>query len=86
MYILFRKERQLRRMLRYKTLENLVPLHYFFLPTVVECSPGTFSSTGYQPCSPCPAGSYQPNSRGTACLECGSGSPGAFCPVASEEV
>ena len=53
---------------------------------VVECSPGTFSGTGYQPCSPCPAGTYQPNNGGFECLECGNGSPETFCTMSSEEV
>ena len=66
--------------------QHSILLHYSFLDTVVECSPGTFSSTGHQPCSPCPAGTYQPNSRGTECLECDSSSPETYCPVASEEV
>ena len=63
----------------YKILTDFCELNC----SVVECSPGMSSSTRYQPCL---AGSYQPNSRGTAYLQCSSSSPGAFCPVASEEV
>ena len=60
--------------------------NYINFIIVVECSPGTFSSTGYQPCSSCPVGTYQPNNGGTECFECDSGSPKAYCTAISEEV
>ncbi|XP_019616663.1 PREDICTED: sushi, von Willebrand factor type A, EGF and pentraxin domain-containing protein 1-like isoform X1 [Branchiostoma belcheri] len=35
-----------------------------------ECRPGTFSSNGVQPCSPCNRGEYQPTMGETSCISC----------------
>ncbi|XP_052093571.1 uncharacterized protein LOC127729739 [Mytilus californianus] len=34
------------------------------------CPPGTYSSTGVEPCSPCPLGQYQSMYESTSCLLC----------------
>ncbi|XP_071830410.1 signal peptide, CUB and EGF-like domain-containing protein 3 isoform X3 [Apostichopus japonicus] len=38
-----------------------------------QCLPGSFSSTGLQPCTPCPFGTYQPEAGHTHCVSCGGG-------------
>jgi hypothetical protein len=45
--------------------------------TVAFCSPGSVSSNGLQPCQPCSAGQFSPNSGGTSCTSC---SPGTYSP------
>ncbi|XP_019629555.1 PREDICTED: LOW QUALITY PROTEIN: sushi, von Willebrand factor type A, EGF and pentraxin domain-containing protein 1-like [Branchiostoma belcheri] len=37
------------------------------------CSPGNYSSTGLEDCTPCEVGSYQPNERSTSCEQCSNG-------------
>eukprot|EP00058_Branchiostoma_floridae_P019117 XP_002604606.1 hypothetical protein BRAFLDRAFT_92840 [Branchiostoma floridae] len=37
------------------------------------CSPGNYSSTGLEDCTPCEVGSYQPNEKSTSCEQCSSG-------------
>lgn len=37
------------------------------------CDAGTFSSTGYEPCSPCPIGQYNPHKQRTSCYQCPNG-------------
>ena len=37
---------------------------------VGPCPPGTFSQNGEQPCEPCPAETYQPDSGATSCQPC----------------
>ncbi len=36
----------------------------------LACPPGSFSPDGEEPCDPCPAESYQPESGATSCLPC----------------
>lgn len=43
-------------------------------PPTNECAPGTFSSSGIEPCLPCALGTFQPNAEQTLCLLCGAGS------------
>uniref|UniRef100_A0A4W5NGK4 Signal peptide, CUB and EGF-like domain-containing protein 3 n=1 Tax=Hucho hucho TaxID=62062 RepID=A0A4W5NGK4_9TELE len=38
-----------------------------------QCPTGYFSSDGFQPCQPCPFGSYQPDLGRTLCFPCGGG-------------
>uniref|UniRef100_A0A8C8A0E6 Signal peptide, CUB and EGF-like domain-containing protein 2 n=1 Tax=Oryzias sinensis TaxID=183150 RepID=A0A8C8A0E6_9TELE len=38
-----------------------------------QCSTGSFSSDGFQPCQPCPYGTYQPDLGRTLCFPCGGG-------------
>lgn len=40
-----------------------------FLLTVA-CAPGTYSSNGVEPCSPCPVGTYQSKTGQITCLPC----------------
>ncbi|XP_019616636.1 PREDICTED: sushi, von Willebrand factor type A, EGF and pentraxin domain-containing protein 1-like [Branchiostoma belcheri] len=35
-----------------------------------ECKPGTFSSNGVQPCTPCNSGEYQPTRGQLSCISC----------------
>jgi hypothetical protein len=44
-----------------------------FLMSPARCFAGFFSSTGLQPCSPCPLGSYQPSIQETFCFSCTAG-------------
>ena len=46
--------------------------HFFISPTscLGECPPGTSSVDGYEPCTPCPIGTYQGNSSATVCIQC----------------
>ncbi|XP_031560698.1 sushi, von Willebrand factor type A, EGF and pentraxin domain-containing protein 1-like [Actinia tenebrosa] len=37
------------------------------------CDPGTYSSRGYEPCTPCRIGTYQPNKRSRSCISCPGG-------------
>ncbi|XP_078609400.1 sushi, von Willebrand factor type A, EGF and pentraxin domain-containing protein 1-like isoform X2 [Branchiostoma floridae x Branchiostoma japonicum] len=37
------------------------------------CSPGNYSSTGLEDCTPCEVGSYQPNEKSTSCEQCSNG-------------
>jgi len=39
----------------------------------VVCGPGSYSSNGRPPCSPCPVGTYQPHYGRVGCRSCGSG-------------
>ena len=41
----------------------------------VGCEPGTFSESGFQPCEPCPLGTYQSDKGRTSCISCGKGVP-----------
>ncbi|XP_013414319.1 signal peptide, CUB and EGF-like domain-containing protein 1 isoform X2 [Lingula anatina] len=38
-----------------------------------QCGRGYFSSDGFEPCAPCPSGTYQPDYGRTQCLSCGQG-------------
>ncbi|XP_036884399.1 signal peptide, CUB and EGF-like domain-containing protein 1 isoform X1 [Sturnira hondurensis] len=38
-----------------------------------QCSPGSFSADGFQPCQACPVGTYQPEPGRTGCFLCGGG-------------
>ena len=40
---------------------------------VRRCSPGSYSSNGTVPCTPCPMNSYQPEAGQTSCLVCPNG-------------
>ncbi|XP_065891073.1 uncharacterized protein [Dysidea avara] len=52
---------------------------------LIQCSPGTFSSTGHQPCTECTSGTYQPNSGARECLECNNDIPEPYCSTESDE-
>ena len=41
----------------------------FFIIILVNCAPGYFGIEN-RSCLPCPAGTYQPDERSTACLKC----------------
>jgi hypothetical protein len=43
---------------------------YFY---VDSCRPGTYSSTGVEPCSPCAIGGYQSSVGTSSCLKCDKG-------------
>lgn len=36
----------------------------------MACAPGTYSSNGVEPCSPCPVGTYQSKTGQITCLPC----------------
>ncbi|XP_043372707.1 signal peptide, CUB and EGF-like domain-containing protein 2 isoform X5 [Dermochelys coriacea] len=38
-----------------------------------QCSQGEYSSDGFEPCLPCPFGTYQPEAGRTSCFLCGGG-------------
>uniref|UniRef100_A0A8C4K8F5 Signal peptide, CUB and EGF-like domain-containing protein 2 n=1 Tax=Dromaius novaehollandiae TaxID=8790 RepID=A0A8C4K8F5_DRONO len=38
-----------------------------------QCPPGQHSADGFQPCQPCPRGSYQPEAGRALCFPCGGG-------------
>jgi hypothetical protein len=42
----------------------------FITDCIIQCQPGTYSSTGYIPCVPCPDGYYQPLPGGLSCSRC----------------
>lgn len=42
------------------------------------CEPGSFSSSGFQPCDQCSLGTYQPDRGRLSCVSCGSGITTAF--------
>ena len=46
---------------------------YYFLFFVDSCRPGTYSSTGVEPCSPCAIGEYQSSVGTSSCLKCDKG-------------
>lgn len=50
--------------------ENSYNLLWFFS---VPCAPGTYSTTGVEPCLPCAKGYYQSSVKQTSCLLCGGG-------------
>ncbi|MFT3922334.1 MAG: SdiA-regulated domain-containing protein [Myxococcales bacterium] len=44
-----------------------------FVPAIIACEPGSFSTSGFAPCTPCAVGSYQGQPGQTACLPCAAG-------------
>lgn len=48
-------------------------LDVLFTSNPGQCSTGSFSSDGFQPCLPCPHGTYQPDLGRTLCFPCGGG-------------
>ena len=44
------------------------------------CKPGTFSSTGLEPCKKCPLHSFQPDVGGEQCLPCPVNETHEYCP------
>jgi CUB/sushi domain-containing protein len=51
---------------------------------LVKCAPGTYSSSGVEPCEPCEKGSYQPEEGKLNCLPC-SGKKSTHGPGAKNE-
>ena len=51
-------------------LYMIVIIVYFY---VDSCRPGTYSSTGVEPCSPCAIGEYQSSVGTSSCLKCNKG-------------
>jgi Tyrosine-protein kinase ephrin type A/B receptor-like len=53
--------------------ENADEAHTACVASPVACAAGSFSSSGFEPCSACAAGTYQNLSGQTACLSCAAG-------------
>lgn len=59
---------------KYKsTLDSIVQAAFMAQPQTQRCAPGTFSTTGNAPCTPCPAGTFCPTPGMTQPMQCAMG-------------